>query len=66
MTKIEQLKARAYIIELLEAEIANQEGIKEYFKGEKPEEMVEYEIRQLTEADDKIRKLEYMMEEIAK
>lgn len=66
MTKIEQLKARAYVIELLEQEIANQEGVKEYYKGEKPEELGEYEIRQLTEADDRIRKLEYMMEEIAR
>lgn len=66
MTKIEQLKARAYVIELLEREITNQEDIKEYYKGEKPEELGEYEIKQLTEADDRIRKLEYMMEEIAK
>lgn len=66
MTKIEQLKARAYVIELLEREIANQEGVKEYYKEEKPEELGEYEIRQLTEADDRIRKLEYMMEEIAR
>lgn len=66
MTKVEQLKARAYTIELLEREIANQEGVKEYYKGEKPEDLGEYEIRQLTEADDRIRKLEYMMEEIAR
>lgn len=66
MTKIEQLKARAYVIELLEQEIANQKGVKEYYKGEKPEELGEYEIRQITEAEDRIRKLEYMMEEIAR
>lgn len=66
MTKIEQLKARAYVIEVLEEEITKQEQIKEYYIGEKPEELGEYERKQLIEADDKIRKLEYMMEEIAK
>lgn len=66
MTKIEQLKARAYVIEVLEEEIAKQEQIKQYYIGEKPEELGEYERKQLREADDKIRKLEYIMEEIAK
>lgn len=66
MTKVEQLKARAYAIELLELQIKNQEETKKCYEGQKLEEMAEWEIRALTEADDKIRKLEYVIEELAR
>lgn len=66
MTKVEQLKARAYGIKLMEREITNQEKIIKYYKREKPEELEEYEIEEIAEADNKIRMLEYIMEELAK
>lgn len=66
MTKVEQLKAKAYAIELLEMQVKNQEETKERYEGQKPEEMESWEIREWTQADDKIRMLEYIMEELAK
>ena len=66
MTKVEQLKARAYVIELLEEQIERNEKTKESYKGQKPEDMGEWEIRELIRADDEIRKLEYIIEELAK
>lgn len=66
MTKVEQLKARAYAIELIEEQIKNLEDTKEYMKADEPEEMNEWQIKQLTEADNKIRWLEYIEEELAK
>lgn len=66
MTKVEQLKARAYVIELLEEQIERLEKTKELYSGDKPEDLGEWEIRELTEGDNKIRMLEYMLEEIAK
>lgn len=66
MTKVEQLKARAYVIELLEEQIEKLEQTKEGYKDQKPEEMEDWEIRELTRADDEIRKLEYIIEEVAK
>lgn len=66
MTKVEQLKARAYAIDILEEQIKNLEDTKEYMRTENQEEMNEWQIKQLTEADDKIRWLEYIMEELAK
>lgn len=66
MTKVEQLKARAYVIELLEEQIERLEKTKELYSGEKPEDLGEWEIRELTEGDNKIRMMEYIMEELAK
>ena len=66
MTKVEQLKARAYVIELLEEQIERHEQTKESYKDHKPEDMGEWEIRELVRADDEIRKLEYIIEELAK
>lgn len=66
MTKVEQLKARAYVIELLEEQIEIHERTKESYKDQKPEDMGEWEIRELVRADDEIRKLEYIIEELAK
>lgn len=66
MTKVEQLKARAYGIKLMEREITNQEKIIKYYKRERLEELEEYEIEEIAEADNKIRMLEYIMEELAK
>lgn len=66
MTKEEQLKARAYAIDLIEEHIKNLEDTKEYIKTDNLEEMNEWQIKQLTEADDKIRWLEYIEEELAK
>lgn len=66
MTKVEQLKARAYAIDLMEEQIKNLEDTKEYIKTNNQEEMNEWQIKQLTEADDKIRWLEYIEEELAK
>lgn len=63
MTKVEQLKARAYAIELLEEQI---ERTKESYKDQKPEDMGDWEIRELLRADDEISKLEYIIEELAK
>lgn len=66
MTKVEQLKARAYAIDLIEEHIKNIENTKEYIRTENPEEMNEWQIKQLTKADDKIRWLEYIEAELAK
>lgn len=66
MTKVEQLKARAYAIDLIEEHIKNLEDTKEYMRTENPEEMNEWQIKQLREADDKIGWLEYIEEELAK
>lgn len=66
MTKVEQLKARAYVIELLEEQIEKNEKTKESYRDQKPEDMGEGEIRELVRADDEIRKLEYIIEELAK
>ena len=66
MTKVEQLKARAYAIELLEEQIEKNEKTKESYKDQKPEDMGDWEIRELIRADDEIRKLEYIIEELAK
>ena len=66
MTKVEQLKARAYVIELLEEQIERHEKTKESYKDQKPEDMGDWEIRELIRADDEIRKLEYIIEELAK
>lgn len=66
MTKVEQLKARAYAIELMEEQIERFEKTKELYGDQKPEELGEWEIRELTEGDNKIRMLEYIMEELAK
>ena len=66
MTKVEQLKARAYVIELLEEQIERNEKTKESYKDQKPEDMGDWEIRELIRADDEIRKLEYIIEELAK
>lgn len=66
MTKVEQLKAKAYAIELLEEQIERLEKTKELYSEEKPEDLGEWEIRELTQADEKIRMLEYIMEELAK
>ena len=66
MTKVEQLKARAYVIELLEEQIERNEQTKEKYRDQKPEDMGEWEIRELIRADDEIRKLEYIIEELAK
>ena len=66
MTKVEQLKARAYAIDLIEEQTKNLKDTKEYMKANEPEEMSEWQIKQLTEADNKIRWLEYIEEELAK
>ena len=66
MTKVEQLKARAYAIELLEEQIKIHEQTKENYSDQKPEEMTDWEIKELVKADDEIRKLEYIIEELAK
>lgn len=66
MTKVEQLKAKAYAIELLEEQIERYEQTKESYKDQKPEDMGEWEIRELVRADDEIRKLKYIIEELAK
>ena len=66
MTKVEQLKARAYAIELLEEQIERHEQTKDSFKDKKPEDMGDWELRELIRADDEIRKLEYIIEELAK
>lgn len=66
MTKVEQLKARAYVIELLEDQIERLEKTKELYSGDKLEDLGEWEIRELTEGENKIRMLEYIMEELAK
>lgn len=66
MTKVEQLKARAYVIELLEEQIERLEKTKELYSGDKLENLGEWEIRELTEGENKIRMLEYIMEELAK
>lgn len=66
MTKVEQLKARAYAIELLEEQIERNEKTKESYKDQKPEDMGDWEIRELIRADDEIKKLEYIIEELAK
>lgn len=66
MTKVEQLKAKAYAIELLEEQIERHEKTKESYKDQKPEDMTDWEIRELVQADDEIRKLEYIIEELAK
>lgn len=66
MTKVEQLKARAYVIELLEDQIERHEQTKENYRDQKPEDMEDWKIRELTRADDEIRKLEYIIEELAK
>lgn len=66
MTKVEQLKARAYTIDIIEEKIKNLKDTKEYMRTENPEEMNEWQIKQLTEADDKIKWLEYIEEELAK
>ena len=66
MTKVEQLKAKAYAIELLEEQINRHEETKESYKDQKPEDMGDWEIRELISAEDKIRKLEYIIEELAK
>lgn len=66
MTKVEQLKARAYTIDLIEKQIKNLEDTKEYITANGPEKMNEWQIKQLTEADDEIMWLEYIEEELAK
>lgn len=66
MTKVEQLKAKAYAIELLEEQINRHEETKESYKDQKPEDMGDWEIKELISAEDKIRKLEYIIEELAK
>lgn len=66
MTKVEQLKARAYVIELLEEQIEIHEKTKENYRNQKIEDMTDWEIKELTRADDEIRKLEYIIEELAK
>ena len=66
MTKVEQLKARAYVIELLEEQIEIHERKKENYRDQKPEDMTDWEIKELVRADDEIRKLEYIIEELAK
>lgn len=66
MTKVEQLKAKAYAIELLEEQIESREQTKERYRDQKPEDMGDWELRELIRADDEIRKLEYIIEELAK
>ena len=66
MTKVEQLKAKAYAIELLEEQIERHEQTIDNYRNQKPEDMTDWEIRELTRADDEIRKLEYIIEELAK
>lgn len=66
MTKVEQLKAKAYVIEILEGQIERHEQTKESYRDQKPEDMGDWEIRELTQADEKIRMLEYVMDELAK
>lgn len=66
MTKVEQLKARAYAIELLEEQIETHKQTRERYRDQKPEDMGNWEIRELTRADDEIKKLEYIIEELAK
>lgn len=66
MTRVEQLKARAYVIELLEEQIERHEQTKDSYRDQKPEDMTDWEIKELTRADDEIRKLEYIIEELAK
>lgn len=66
MTKVEQLKAKAYVIELLEEQIERLEKTKESYRDQKTEDMTDWEIKELIRADDEIRKLEYIIEELAK
>lgn len=66
MTKVEQLKARAFVIEKLEELIEQRDQTKDSYRNQKPEDMTDWEIKELTRADDEIRKLEYIIEELAK
>ena len=66
MTKVEQLKARAYAIDLMEEQITRLEQTKDSYRDQKPEDMTDWEIKELMRADDEIRKLEYIIEELAK
>ena len=42
MTKVEQLKAKAYAIELLEEQIERHEQTKESYRDQKPEDMTDW------------------------
>ena len=66
MTKLEQVKARAYAIELLEEQIERHEQTKDSYRNQKQEEMTDWEIKELTRADNEIRKLKYVIEELVK
>lgn len=66
MTKVEQLKARANVIELLEEEIEKHERTIESYRDQKPQDMKNWEIKELTNASDKIERFKYIIEELAK
>lgn len=65
MTKVEQLKARAYTIVRLEEII---EATKEENKRaeENKEDLMEWEIERIEDNKEKIRMMEFIIEEIAK
>lgn len=65
MTKVEQLKARAYVIVRLEELI---EAMKEENKRaeENKEDLMEWEIERIEDNKEKIRMMEFIIEEIAK
>ena len=66
MTKVEQLKAKANVIELLEEEIEKHERTIESYRDQKPQDMKNWEIKELTNASDKIERFKYIIEELAK
>lgn len=65
MTKVEQLKARAYTIERLEEII---EATREENKRmeENKEDQMEWEMERIEDNKEKIRMMEFIIEEIAK
>lgn len=67
MTKVEQLKARMYAIEVLEEKLKQHEETEEsIINRNEREEIMDWEVEAITNARDRIQQLEYIIEEIAR
>ena len=67
MTKVEQLKAKMYAIEILEERLKLHEETEESIMNRnKEDDIMDWEVEAIEEARNRIQQLEYIIEELAK
>lgn len=67
MTKVEQLKAKMYAIEILEERLKlNEETEESIMNRNKEDDIMDWEVEAIEEARNRIQQLEYIIEELAK